>query len=68
MTSWASATCFFTHTRKSAGLNVCGGYGVRFSVANTTEWGTDRRTALELLEDALSRRKHWISMTVCRGS
>ncbi|HRZ35711.1 MAG TPA: hypothetical protein P5534_05030 [Candidatus Paceibacterota bacterium] len=32
---------------------VQGGYGVRFSVANTTEWGTDRRSALELLEDAL---------------
>src|SRR5581483_4377417 len=30
-----------------------GNYSVRFSVANTTEWGTDRRSALELLEDAL---------------
>jgi N12 class adenine-specific DNA methylase len=35
---------------------VRGGYGVRFSVANTTEWGTDRRSALELLEDALNLR------------
>ena len=35
---------------------VQGGYGVRFSVANTTEWGTDRRSALELLEDALNLR------------
>ena len=35
---------------------VQGGYGVRFSVANTTEWGTDRRSALELIEDALNLR------------
>ena len=35
---------------------VRGGYGVRFSVANTTEYGTDRRTALELIEDALNLR------------
>jgi len=25
-------------------------------VANTTEWGTDRRSALELIEDALNLR------------
>ena len=35
---------------------VQGGYGIRYSVANTTEWGTDRRSALELLEDALNLR------------
>jgi N12 class adenine-specific DNA methylase len=35
---------------------VRGGYGVRFSVANTTEWGTDCRSALELIEDALNLR------------
>ena len=35
---------------------VRGGYEVRFSVANTTEWGTDRRSALELIEDALNVR------------
>jgi N12 class adenine-specific DNA methylase len=35
---------------------VQGGYGVRASVSNTTEWGTDRRSALELLEDALNLR------------
>jgi N12 class adenine-specific DNA methylase len=35
---------------------VQGGYSVRFSVANTTEWGTDRRSALELLDDALNLR------------
>jgi N12 class adenine-specific DNA methylase len=29
---------------------------VKFSVANTTEHGTDRRTAIELLEDALNLR------------
>jgi len=31
-------------------------YTAKFSVANTTEWGTDRRSALELLEDALNLR------------
>ena len=35
---------------------VRGSYVVRFSVANTTEWGTDRRSALELIEDALNLR------------
>jgi N12 class adenine-specific DNA methylase/TolA-binding protein len=35
---------------------VRGGYGVRLSVANTTEWGTERRGAIELLEDALNLR------------
>ena len=35
---------------------VRAGYGARFSVANTTEWGTDRRSALELIEDALNLR------------
>jgi N12 class adenine-specific DNA methylase len=35
---------------------VRGGYGVRFCVANTTEWGTDRCSALELIEDALNLR------------
>jgi N12 class adenine-specific DNA methylase len=35
---------------------VTGGYSVRMSVPNTTEWGTDRRSALELLEDALNLR------------
>ena len=35
---------------------VQGGYGVRYSVTNTAEWGTDRRSALELLEDALNLR------------
>lgn len=35
---------------------VRGGYSVRFSVANTTECGTDQRRALELIEDALNLR------------
>ncbi|MEI6297843.1 MAG: DEAD/DEAH box helicase family protein, partial [bacterium] len=35
---------------------VRGGYGARFSVANTTEWGTDQRSALDLIEDALNLR------------
>ncbi|MBK8002308.1 MAG: hypothetical protein IPK15_27365 [Verrucomicrobia bacterium] len=33
-----------------------GGYSAKLSVANTTEWGTDRRSALELLDDALNVR------------
>jgi hypothetical protein len=33
---------------------VRGGYGARFSVANTTEWGTEQRSALDLIEDALN--------------
>ena len=33
---------------------VKGGWAARIAVGNTTEWGTDRRTALELLEDALN--------------
>jgi len=36
--------------------SVRGGWGARGSVANTTEWGTDRRSALDLLEDALNLR------------
>src|ERR1017187_9930489 len=35
---------------------VRAGYGVKFSVANTTEHGTERRSAVELLEDALNLR------------
>ena len=35
---------------------VQGDYGIRYSVANTTEWGTDRCSAIELLEDALNLR------------
>jgi len=35
---------------------VKGNWSVRISVANTTEWGTDRRSALDLLEDALNLR------------
>ncbi len=35
---------------------VQGGYGVRASVANTTEWGTEHRSALDLLDDALNLR------------
>lgn len=45
-----------SHAPKLGLWVVRGGYGVRFSVANTTEWGTDRRSALELLEDALNLR------------
>ena len=36
--------------------SVKGDWSVRTSVANTTEFGTDRRSALDLLEDALNLR------------
>ncbi len=35
---------------------VKGRVNVRITVANTAEWGTDRRSALDLLEDALNLR------------
>lgn len=35
---------------------VRGSWQVKMSVANTTEWGTDRRDALSLVEDALNLR------------
>ena len=35
---------------------VQGDWNVKRCVANTTEWGTDRRSALELVEDALNLR------------
>ncbi|HEV2330646.1 MAG TPA: DEAD/DEAH box helicase family protein, partial [Verrucomicrobiae bacterium] len=35
---------------------VQGGYNAKQCVANTTEWGTNRATALELIEDALNVR------------
>ena len=35
---------------------VQGGWSAKTSVANTAEWGTDRRSALELLADALNLR------------
>ncbi|MCI0541629.1 MAG: DEAD/DEAH box helicase family protein, partial [Verrucomicrobiales bacterium] len=35
---------------------VRGSPAVRFCVANVTEWGTDRRSALDLLDDALNLR------------
>ncbi len=35
---------------------VQAGWNAKSSVANTTEWGTDRRTALDLLEDAMNLR------------
>lgn len=45
-----------SHSPQLATWFVRGGYGVRFSVANTTEWGTDQRSALDLIEDALNLR------------
>ena len=35
---------------------VDAGYGAKGSVANTTDWGTNRASALELIEDALNLR------------
>jgi N12 class adenine-specific DNA methylase len=45
-----------THADLIGSWAVKGSWNVRISVANTTEWGTDRRSALELLEDALNLR------------
>ncbi len=36
VTSWASGTCSFAHARKSAGLKVCGGWGLATSIMRTT--------------------------------
>lgn len=44
------------HTPQLGLWVVCGGWSVKHSVANTNEWGTDRRNALGLLEDALNLR------------
>jgi N12 class adenine-specific DNA methylase len=46
---------------------VKAGMATKRSVANTTEWGTDRTTALELLEDALNLRTPTIYDTVKEG-
>ena len=45
-----------SHAAKVGLWVVRGGWGAKSSVANTTEWGTDRASALELLEDALNLR------------
>ncbi len=45
-----------SHTPQLGLWIVGGSWQVRSSVANTTEWGTERRSALELLEDALNLR------------
>lgn len=45
-----------THSDLIGSWAVKGSWNVRISVANTTEWGTDRRSALDLLEDALNLR------------
>jgi N12 class adenine-specific DNA methylase len=34
--------------------HVKGNWSVKMNVANTTEWGTDRKSALDLIEDALN--------------
>jgi len=45
-----------SHAAKVGLWVVRGGWSARSCVANTTEWGTDRASALELLEDALNLR------------
>ncbi len=45
-----------SHTPKLGLWVVRGTWQVRSSVANTTEWGTERRTALDLLDDCLNLR------------
>jgi N12 class adenine-specific DNA methylase len=47
---------------------VQGGWAVKGSVANTTEWGTDRATALELIEDALNLKTPTIYDKIRDGS
>ncbi len=44
------------HAAKVGLWVVTGGWSAKSCVANTTEWGTDRESALELLEDALNLR------------
>ena len=44
------------HSDLIGSWTVKGEWNVRIAVANTTEWGTDRRTALDLIEDALNLR------------
>jgi len=48
------ATVFFTPQLGS--WTIQAGYSAKATVANTTDWGTDRATALELIEDALNLR------------
>jgi len=45
-----------THADVIGTWSVKGSFNVRLAVANTTEWGTDRTSALDLLEDALNLR------------
>ncbi len=45
-----------SHTPQLGLWIVRGGWQARISVANTTEWGTERRSALDLLDDALNLR------------
>jgi N12 class adenine-specific DNA methylase len=43
-----------SHAPQIGAWIVQSGYGAKGSVNNTTEWGTNRATALELIEDALN--------------
>jgi N12 class adenine-specific DNA methylase len=45
-----------SHTPQLGLWLVRGDWSAKGSVANTTEWGTDRRSALDLLDDALNLR------------
>ena len=45
-----------SHVNQLGLWQVQGSWSAKTSVANTTEWGTDRRSALDLLEDALNLR------------
>jgi len=45
-----------SHTPQLGLWLVRASVAVKFSVANTTEWGTDRKSALDLLDDALNLR------------
>ncbi|HEY3915948.1 MAG TPA: DEAD/DEAH box helicase family protein, partial [Verrucomicrobiae bacterium] len=52
----ASEEITITYTPQIGTWTVQADYSAKNSVANTTEWGTDRATALELIEDALNLR------------
>ncbi len=45
-----------SHTPELGLWVVRAGWTIKASMANTTEWGTDRRNAVDLLEDALNLR------------
>ncbi|HEY3914415.1 MAG TPA: DEAD/DEAH box helicase family protein, partial [Verrucomicrobiae bacterium] len=56
-----------TYTPQLGSWTVRADYGAKSSVANTTDWGTERATALELIEDALNLRTPTVYDTIRQG-